>query len=591
MIANRWRILTMGMLLIFFPIIAVHAGTVPPSINPELAAHTRLFEKKIYKVADNVYSAVGWQLANIVMIEGNDGIIIVDTGDNTVLSRQILAEFRKITDKPIRAIIYTHFHPDHVMGAGAFTTKKNVDAGRVKIYAHDTLLTNVLTQGVVTGPILSMRTAYTIGIALPEKDREGMNGGIGPNPGSMTPSSFIAPTTTFSKELKVTIAGVDLEMYHVPSESPDEICVYLPQNNVLLSAEVIQGPTLPNVHTLRGTKFRDPVMWVDSLDFLRHFKAGYMVPMHGQPIYGGEKVEAVLTYTRDGIQFIHDQTIRYMNKGLTPDELVEVVKFPPYLADYKPYLREYYGTVKHAVRQIYAGYLGWFEGDPVKLDPTPPVERARRTVELMGGRDRVLEEARKALDGGDPQWCAELATLLVRIDLEDMAARQVKASAFRVLGYAQININWRNWYLMSATELEGTLDYTSVEKMQAVFLSPQMVQNLPPEVWVRAWTLKLDPKKSADNHMTLGFIFPDVEVACGLEVRRAVAQYHPRFPEKADVALILNKSFLDQVLTGKATLAAGMKSGEVKAAGNPADVQKFMGFFDLEKPRIHLTLR
>ena len=222
-----------------------------------------------------------------------------------------------------------------------------------------------------------------------------MNYGLGPLylPGT---TSFIPPTKTFAETLDLTIVGVKLRLIHVPSETPDHLNVFLPDSRVLLSGDMIQGPAFPNIHTLRGASFRDPLAWVESIDRMRAVGAEHLVPSHGQPVSGKEKVEEVMRNYRDGIQFVHDQTIRYMNRGMTRDELVAAVKLPQHLASYSPYLREFYGTVSHSVREIYVGYLGWFEGDPVALDPTPPAESARRHVMLMGGRDRVLGEARSS---------------------------------------------------------------------------------------------------------------------------------------------------------------------------------------------------
>ena len=330
--------------------------------------------------------------ANIVMIVGDDGIILVDALLSPATSREVLTEFRNITDKPIRAVIYSHFHHDHVDGIKGLVTAEQVANGEVAIYAHSTLMEHLVGESATLGPILGVRAGYSFGFFLDSHDKAGMNAGNGPLP-TGGPGSFIAPTHIVDDALATTIAGVPLQIIHVPSEAPDELAIYLPENGVLIDTEVIQGPTFPNMHTLRGTKFRDPVRWVASIDRLRRLQANYLAPTHGQPVYGAAKVEEVLRMTRDGIQYVHDQTVRYMNKGLTPDELVEVVELPPHLADYAPYLREYYGTVKQAVRQIYVGYLGWFEGDPVDLDPTPRADQARR-LGRTDGRARCRHRGR-----------------------------------------------------------------------------------------------------------------------------------------------------------------------------------------------------
>lgn len=553
---------------------------ITPTLHPELAEHTKHFDKKIYKIGENVYSAVGWHLANTIVIEGDDGIIVIDTGEDVEAAIEVEKEYRKITQKPVKAIVYTHFHPDHINGVKAWASAEAVRKGDIRIFAHETLVDNVVRQGRLIGPILAVRTAYSFGLPLPPEDSAGMNGGIGVRVAGAR-ATFIAPTDTFADRLEVTIAGVKMIMVHVPSEAPDEICVYLPEYNILCSGETIQGPTLPNIHTLRGTKFRDPVSWFKSIDVLRAFEATALVPAHGQPIKGAEKVEEVLRMTRDGIQFIHDQTIRYMNKGYTPDELVQVVRFPPHMAEYRPYLREYYGTVKHAVRQIYSGYLGWFSGDPVDLDPLAPRETARRYVDLMGGRKAVLAVAETAYHEEDFQWAAQLTTHLIRLNFEDAEARAIKAKAFRRLGYASMNINWRNWYLTAAMELEGKIRPAQLmQNIMQTFASADLIRALPARRTIEGFTARLKAEETIAVHLTLGFLFPDTNESCGLEIRGGVCQFHPTFPKNADATLILDKAVLDDVLLGVTSIPQALQAGRVQIAGSPSVVQKFLNYFE-----------
>lgn len=565
--------------------------TVEPSINPELAEHTNHFERKVYQIGENVYSAVGWSLANSIMIEGDEGIIIFDASTAVEPARDVMAEFRKITDKPVVAVVYSHFHPDHWGGVKGFIEEQDVLDGKVTVIAHDTLVGNVVRQGGTVGTIQAMRSGYTFGIFLRPEDTKYMNGGIGPQEGGGN-STFILPTLTFDDKLDITIAGIEMQFVHVPSEAPDEIALYLPASNILLSAETIQGPTLPNIHTLRGTRFRDPVQWYRSIDVLRAFNAEHMVPSHGQPVYGAEKVEEVLTMTRDGIQYIHDQTIRLMNKGTPPDELANLVAMPAHLRDYAPYLREYYGTVKHSVRQIYTGYLGWFDGDPVDLDPVPPLESAKRYIELMGGRNAVLTAAEKAYADEEYQWAAELTTYLIRVDQEDVDAKQIKAAAFRHLGYAQININWHNWYLTSAMELEGKIEpMASLARLAQIFSSADIVSEWPADFLVEGMTTRLKAEETLDMHMIGGFDFTDVNEQYGLEIRRGIAQMHRTIPDGTAFILSLSRATLIAIAQGRTTLPAALEAGEASLEGNPADLQAFLTKFDSPAQEIWLTRR
>lgn len=591
---SRFSGLLLAAVLPFSVDAALPQERIEPSIDPELAEHTRHFQQQVYPIANNVWSAVGWNLGNSVMIEAPEGLIIVDTGESVEQSRKVLEEFRKISDKPIKAIVYTHFHPDHINGVKAFVSEEQVKNGEVQIYAQETLLANVVAQGALVGPILGMRSGYSFGVALPDSDKQGMNAGLGPLAHAGA-STFIAPTITFKDQLDTRIAGLPVQFLHVPSEAPDEIVLYLPDNRVLISAEVTQGPTLPNIHTLRGTKFRDPVVWVSSLDKLRAFQAEHMVPLHGQPVSGQARVEEVLRMTRDAIAYIHDQSVRWMNKGLTPDELVEKVKLPPHLAGYTPYLREYYGTVKHSVRQIYQGYLGWFQGDPVDLDPIPPKAKAERLIALMGGRDKLLLEAGNAYLKGDFQWAAELASYAIRVDHEDRLARDIKARSFRKLGYASMNINWRNWYLMSAMELEGQLDGEAAlqlaQGVREAFLSADMLKNLPARIFLQNWVTRIDPEKSLEVNLTLGFAFPDIGEEWALEIRRGVVELHRGIPAGTPLRLTFDKTYLDTVISGENSLLKGALLGDVKVEGSLLEIKTFLGCFDFEDSPIALTVR
>ncbi len=549
------------------------------TIPPRLTDHSKKMEQRVYKIAANVYSAVGYALANSIMIEGRDGIIIVDVTESVDSAKAILAEFRKITDKPVKAVVYTHNHTDHTMGVKAFTTEEDVKAGRVDIFAHETLMDTVISNASVIAPILGLRSAYSFGIALERGPEGSVNEGIGPKL-IVGQRGFIAPTKTFKDSLDIEVAGVKLHLQHAPSETDDEIVVWVAERKVLLTAEVIQGECFPNLHTLRGTKYRDPVNWFKSIDRLRLFGAEHMIPSHGRPVSGKQNIEELLTSYRDAIQYVHDQTIRNMNKGLTPDELVEVVsKLPPHLANH-PWLGEFYGTVKHSVREIYVGYLGWFEGDPTFLDPLPRGERAARYVEQMGGHDRVLQSALGAYDKGDYQWAAELLTYLIRVNKEDAQARSLKAKALRGLAYKTVNTNWRDWYISSARELERSLNSMVTLAATSSLAAPDILKQLPISKLLEGMTVRLDPVKTADVHLTVGFRFTETGRGYALEVRRGIAQLHESLPAEVDVTLNLTVSDLHRIILRQTTFADALKIGEIKADGKQTELARFFGFFD-----------
>ena len=550
-----------------------------PTVPARLTEQSRKMEQRVYKVTDSIYSAVGFAIANSIMVVGKDGIIIIDTTESVEAAQSILAEFRKVTDKPVKAIIYTHNHSDHICGVKGFVSEDDVSSGRVQIYAHESMMNTVISNASVVAPILGLRSSYSFGVAL-EKGPEGsINEGLGPRL-MLGQRSFIAPTKTFRDSLDIEVSGVRMHLQYAPSETDDEIVVWFPDSKVLQTAEVIQGECFPNLHTIRGTKYRDPVNWFKTIDMLRRFEAEQMVPSHGRPVAGKQNIEELLTAYRDAIQYVHDQTIRNMNKGLTPDELVEVVsKLPPHLAGH-PWLGEFYGTVKHSVRQIYVGYLGWFEGDPTFLDPLPRTERSARYVEMMGGRDRVVSSAQQAYDRGDYQWTAELLTYLIRVNKNDEPARKLKAAALRQLGFKTENTNWRDWYLTSARELDKSYNKMAGLAAMTSLAAPDIVRALPAAKFFEAMTVRLDPAKTADVHATVAFRLVDSGQAYALEVRRGIAQLHESMPSFADVTLTMTTGVLNRIIFRQTSFPEALKAGEIKTEGKVAELARFFGYFD-----------
>ncbi|MFT4437283.1 alkyl sulfatase dimerization domain-containing protein [Caballeronia sp. 15715] len=521
-----------------------------PTVPPRLTEHSKRMAQRIYRVAERVYCAVGYAIANIIFVVGDDGIVVIDTTEAVSAAKRIYEDFCAIDPRhaqlPVKAVVYTHNHTDHTGGVRAFANEAQLAEGSVEIIAHSSLMETVINNANLVAPILAARSAYSFGTLLPAGATGKVNAGIGPVLIAEA-ASFLAPTHVFDDTLDIVLAGVRFEFRYAPSEADDEIVMWLPELGVLLSAEVIQGECLANVHTLRGTRYRDPVRWYRTIDMMRGFHAMHMVPAHGRPVSGEAAVAEVLSVYRDAIQFIHDQAIRHMNLGLTQDELADAIpSLPPHLAGHA-WLGEYYGTVKHSVRQVYTGQLGWFDGDPASLDPLPRGERARRTVDMMNGAEAVRAAARVALGDADWRWAAELATLLVRLDTTDTDARTIKAEALRGLGYQTENTNWRNWYLSAARELEHAYDelpfaggggLASMDVMRAQPLG-NVLQRL---------CVGVDPVLSADVHMVLALRLTDRDATFALELRKGVLQVHERPWPDAHLQLSLNTAALYTML-------------------------------------------
>jgi alkyl sulfatase BDS1-like metallo-beta-lactamase superfamily hydrolase len=409
----------------------------------KLRALSQEFRREVIQVTDGLYVAVGYSASNVILIQGDSGSIIVDTASNPAEAREARIALGDLRTAPVRAIIYTHGHPDHTGGAAVFAGDDNPE-----VYSH-----RLLVEGA-PDLVRTMRDGGDpFGMALP--DSLYINAGIQLQFGRVTPPTregYLPPTRTMSGDhLSLTIAGIRLELLHTPGETRENIAVWLPDKRVLMPGDDFYR-AFPNLYPIRGTRLRPPAVWIARLEKMIELGAENLVPGHMRPVTGIGSVRAALTAYRDGIQSILDQTIEGIRKGERPDELVQHVRLPPPLAE-NPYLQEYYGSVAWSVRAIYSDYLGWFDGNATHMFPLPEKDRAARLIGMSGGSDRVVARAREALAGGEFQWAAELADYLLAVDSENVAAKRIKARALTELGERQINATARNYYLSSAQYL------------------------------------------------------------------------------------------------------------------------------------------
>lgn len=556
---------------------------VAPQVHPDLREHGRLFERQLVQVG-RVYCAVGYGLANLTFIEGQDGLIAVDSGESLAQAEEVLRALRQKTTKPIVALILTHHHADHVLGTPALLGEAPVQ--NIPIIAHESLVAGYAEENGALAELQTLRSTHMFGAALQRADREGANNGLGPFL-SGGEGRFVPPTRTFGERLELTLAGVRLELRHVPSEAESELAVYLPDDRLLLSADIIQGPTFPNLYTLRGARPRDPLQWVRGIDGLRALAVDALIGQHGPPVRGAAEVSRVLTLYRDQIQFVHDQTIRYMNQGYAADEIAAMLRLPPALASAGTFAQEFYGTVKHAVPAVFVNKMGWFSGDPVALDPTPRRELARRLVGLMGGAERVRAETRAAAARGEDQYAAELATYLIRADPADRDAQLLKAAAFRRMGNAQRNAVWRSFYLVAAMELSDQIP-EAIYLRRARRVLGEALRELPAAAQVGLLPVRLRAEEADGAELRVGLRFGDSGEAFLLHLRRGVlaieafgeALGEPPGAEAAAILTVTRES-LGAVLAG-AALADELAAGRITVSGDGDAARRLFGW--LERP-------
>ena len=549
----------------------------PEGAQARLEAHSAEFEKRVYRVAEGVHQAVGFGLANSILVEGDACVFVVDVMGTVESAREVREAFREITPKPIEALIYTHNHADHVFGGRGFVPEGE---GEVDVYAHDTTQYYIDRVVNIIRPIISARSTRMFGNELPTSGPDRfVNAGIGPvleigAEGGST-LGLIRPNRTFADVLEVEICGVEVVLVHAPGETNDQIFVWLPERRVLMPGDNVYK-AFPNLYTIRGTLYRDVLEWAKSIDKMRALEPEHMAPSHSRPVSGVEQIAGILTAYRDAIQYVHDQTIRGMNQGLTPDELVEAIELPPHLASH-PYLQEFYGTVDWSVRSIFDGYLGWFDGDTATLEPASPDERARGFVELAGGEEALLAAAESALEQERFAWAAELASRLMRANPSRGDARALKAQALRALGRRSTSPNGRNYYITQARELEGEVDLTRDPTVDESMLA--LALSIPIRNFMSAMPTNLDPEKSADVDTVVGFRFPDVDEGYTIHVRRGVAEFQPSFPESPDLSFSVDSTTWKKIVLGQRNPAVAFASGDVEITGGTVEALLFLRLF------------
>ena len=416
-----------------------------------LKNRTAEFDKEIIKVSSSVYTAVGYAVSPVSMIVGDDGVVIVDTGLDIEQGKAIRIDFRRIVDKPVKAIIFTHGHPDHTHGASAFMDSPDVQVWAREGFGHEQ---NTLERAGIL--IQKRRGGAQAGFSLTPEQR--INNGVAkafwPNRkgGIWGADQNIAPTELVSSERKkVSVAGIDLELVAANGETQDGLYVWLPEERVVFAGDNFYK-SWPNLYAIRGTPYRDIRAWANVIDDILNEGAVALVGGHTRPIIGENEVTETLGNYRDAIRFLFDKTVEGINKGLSPNQLVEYVVLPDKYRDLD-YLKPYYGNPEWAVRAIFSGYLGWFDGNATNLFPLTDKQEAEGFAEVAGGVDGLLELATKATRDRDFQWSAQLSDYVLSLQPNNAKAMINKADALTGLADEIPTATARNYYLSSAIAL------------------------------------------------------------------------------------------------------------------------------------------
>ncbi len=539
--------------------------------HPALDAHGALFERAVLQPAPGVYVAVGYALANVILIEGPEGAVVVDTTESRTAAAEALAALRAHTDAPIRAVVLSHNHADHVFGGRVFVEEAG---GAVPVWAHADTEAGIDRIVNVLRDAIQVRSLRMFGSALPEGART--NDGIGPelrfDPADI---ALARPTDTVRTRTTVRLAGMDLDLIPIPGETDDQLAVWLPDRGVLLPADDIYQ-AFPNLYTIRGTPPRDVQGWVDSLDTMRDLGAETLVPAHTRPLTGAAEIAATLTAYRDAIQYVHDQTVRGLNAGQTADQLAASIALPPHLAAH-PWLQEHYGRVPWSVRGITTRYLGWYDGQGATLEPLPPDQRARRLADALADGRPLPDQARAALDAGDLAWAAELATAWVRLEPDAPDARETLARALDGLAAGHINAPAVHWYRTRAAELRGQVTLAPTDPAA---IPDDFLHDLPIDAFMKALAVRLRAEDARDTDLVAVFDFTDQQRVFTVHIRRGVAEVRERRAPDADLVVTTTTTAWKRVLAGKDGAAGAIARGDVTLDGGLPTLLRFSRLFD-----------
>ncbi|MBX3643791.1 MAG: MBL fold metallo-hydrolase [Rubrivivax sp.] len=566
-------------------------GDAPATVHPSLWREQKLNTAQgLFKVADGIYQIRGYDIANMTLVEGASGWIVIDTLLTEDMARAglKLAMDTLKSRKPVVAVIITHSHADHFGGIRGVVDEADVRSGKVPLIVPEGFMDHAVAENVLAGNAMTRRAQYMYGVSLPADAQGSVGTGLGlalsnGAPGLIPPSRVIGKT---GEEL--TIDGVRIQFQMAQgSEAPAEFMFYFPDKKALCLSEVATK-LMHNVYTIRGAKVRDALAWSkyinETLDLYPEAEVAFA--SHHWPTWGKEHIRGFLANQRDTYRFLHDRAMNLANQGQAMTELSNAAFFPKGLAA-DASSHGYYGTLSHNLRAVYNFYLGFYDANPATLDPLPRAESAKRYVAAMGGEAAVLALGRKAFADGDYRWTAELVNQAVFANPGSAEARALQADALEQLGYQAESATWRNAYLMGARELRGGVQKSSVSSS-----GPDTVRGMSNELLFDFIALRLNHEKTDGLKATISMVFTDTNEVWALELSNSVLNSTKgRVLKNPDVTLTLTRqAFLAMLLQGK-KVPELVQAGMLKVEGNPqafgavvANIVNFDPAFNLVTP-------
>jgi alkyl sulfatase BDS1-like metallo-beta-lactamase superfamily hydrolase len=534
---------------------------------------------QILEPAEGIWTFCGFTLAPISVIDTDEGLIAFDTGDSKHDGEILLEAIRTVSDKPIKAIIYGHSHT--AIGA-EILAEGNED---IMIIGHPDL--NSVVEGNLRsggapayfpeiGPYLTGRLAIQFNAYTPT---EGPDAWVLPLVFPLKiESAFLPVNTPVEDRQEMTVLGVKMQfLTKYGSDDKVHTAVWLPERKILFTTLLWMGP--PQLYSVRGDVFRDPREWIAGLKEQRDLEPEVLISAAALPVVGKDNVRRSLEGYMDGASFVLDQSLRGILGGLGPDDLRHFVQFLDYL-DAVPNNIQAYGEISSYSPAIYYQAVGWYDNDAVNLKQLAPIEESRRLVPLMGGRDKVLDAAKTAMDKGELTWAGQLVNHLYRLDPQDQEVRQFKADVLRQMAYVSTGGNERAHMTSQALALEGKVNLARLIPPAPAIISAS------PNTFVDYFRVRIDPLKSGETDSFIQFDFSD-GTSSGLHIRRAVAEFvdepgkHVRQP---DIQLKMSGETWAKLYLSQATPEEKISSGDISVTGDAGEAARVLNLFDRFSP-------
>ena len=555
-------------------------GKAADTVNPSLWRHAQLNAYiGLFKVTDGVYQLRGFDIANMTLIEGKTGWIVVDPLTAPETSSAALAFARQhLGDKPVSAVVLTHAHSDHLGGVLGVLTPTEVAQRKIPIVAPEGFMEEATSENIMVGTAMARRSLYQFGRDLPRNAKGNVDTGLGKDLAYGT-IGITAPNLLIEKAVHpASVDGVNFVFYNVPgAECPAEMTFSIPEKKLYDGAENM-SQQMHNLLPVRGAKVRDALRWSNYMEQALEQTKGAEIYMasHNWPVWGNANIQKLITMHRDVYKYTHDQTVRLINAGHTPREIADMVQLPKSLSGYFG-ARGYYGDLRHNVKAVYQFYLGAYDGNPANLNPLPPQESAKRYLELMGGSDKAVSAAQTAFDKGEYRWAAELLNQAVFGDPKNTAAKELLAKTYDQMGYMAEAATWRNSYLTAAHELRNGPPTKGVSKATLM----QMLLQTPMERFLEAMAAGLNGPDAAGKDLKVNLVLTDIKESYVLWIENSVLHFKRAEPAAdANATLTLTKTIFVKMIAGTAGVKDTLLSDDLKIGGSKIDLVRFFGLIE-----------